>query len=61
MARRTNPHIGSTLESFLKEEGILKSATRKAAKAVTAWRIARDRKSRSREGAQTRIETRRVG
>jgi hypothetical protein len=47
MARRTNPHIGSTLESFLKEECILKSAARKAAKAVTAWRIAQDRKSRS--------------
>ena len=35
-----NPHVGSTLESFLEEEGIHESATLKATKAVIAWQIA---------------------
>ena len=41
MVRKTkNPHMGSTLESFLEEEGIHESATLKATKAVIAWQIA---------------------
>ena len=41
MARKIkNPHMGSTLESFLEEEGIHESATLKATKAVIAWQIA---------------------
>ncbi len=36
---RKNPHIGSTLRSFLEEEGILETATLKATKSVLAWRI----------------------
>ena len=44
MARRKNPHIGSSLESFLKEEGIYESATLKAVKAVIAWQIAEEMK-----------------
>jgi len=41
MARKMkNPHMGSTLESFLEEEGIHESATLKATKAVIAWQIA---------------------
>ena len=35
-----NPHMGSTLESFLEEEGIHEGATLKATKAVIAWQIA---------------------
>ena len=35
-----NPHMGSTLESFLEEEGTHESATLKATKAVIAWQIA---------------------
>jgi antitoxin HicB len=42
MARRKNPHIGSSLESFLKEEGIFESATLKAVKGVIAWQIAEE-------------------
>jgi hypothetical protein len=44
MARRKNPHIGSSLESFLKEEGIFESATLKAVKGVIAWQIAEEMK-----------------
>ena len=44
MARRKNPHVGSSLESFLKEEGIFESATLKAVKAVIAWQIADEMK-----------------
>ena len=41
MARKMkNPHMGSTLESFLEEEGIHEGATLKATKAVIAWQIA---------------------
>lgn len=42
--RKTNPHMGSSLESFLDEEGMLESATAKAAKAVLAWQIEQERK-----------------
>lgn len=44
MARRKNPHIGSSLESFLDEEGILESSTLKAVKSVIAWQIAQEMK-----------------
>ena len=37
--RKKNPHIGSTLTSFLKEEGILEEVTLRAIKSVLAWRI----------------------
>ena len=36
---KKNPHIGSTLESFLKEEGIYEEATAAAQKKVLAWQI----------------------
>jgi hypothetical protein len=44
MARRKHPHIGSSLESFLKEEGIFESASLKAMKTVIAWQIAEEMK-----------------
>ena len=44
MARRKNRHIGSSVESFLHEEGILASSTVRAAKAVVAWQIAQEMK-----------------
>jgi hypothetical protein len=47
MARKKNRHIGSTLESFLHEEGILESATLKAVKAVIAWQIAQEMKKQN--------------
>ncbi|MEI9991345.1 MAG: helix-turn-helix transcriptional regulator [Rhizomicrobium sp.] len=37
--QKRNPHRGSTLDSFLEEEGILEQATLKAIKSVLAWRI----------------------
>lgn len=44
MARKKNRHIGSTLESFLQEEGVLEEATLRAVKTVIAWQIAREMK-----------------
>jgi antitoxin HicB len=34
-----NPHIGSTLEDFLKEEGLHEDATNHAVKRVLAWQV----------------------
>jgi antitoxin HicB len=34
-----NPHIGSTLEDFLREEGRFEEATATAVKRVLAWQI----------------------
>lgn len=42
--KKKNPHMGSTLESFLKEEGLFESATLKAVKTVIAWQIAQEMK-----------------
>lgn len=35
-----NPHDGSSFESLLKEEGVLKETRRRALKLVRAWRRA---------------------
>jgi len=35
----TNPHIGSSLDDFLKEEGIYEDATNFAVKRVLAWQV----------------------
>jgi len=37
-------HVGSSLEDFLEEEGILESATAKAIKSVVAWQLAEEMK-----------------
>jgi antitoxin HicB len=37
--RKKNPHRGSSLDSFLEEEGILEEVTLRAIKRVLAWRI----------------------
>ena len=34
-----NPHIGSSLDEFLKEEGIFEDATNYAIKRVLAWQV----------------------
>jgi antitoxin HicB len=34
-----NPHIGSSLDGFLKEEGLFEDATNYAVKRVLAWQI----------------------
>jgi antitoxin HicB len=36
----TNPHIGSSFDDFLKEEGLYEEATTRAVKRVIAWQIA---------------------
>jgi antitoxin HicB len=44
MARQKNRHIGSSVESWLEEEGILQSSTIAAVKAVIAWQITQEMK-----------------
>ena len=39
-------HIGSSFEDFLEEEGILEESTARAIKAVIAWQLAEQMKSR---------------
>ncbi len=44
---KKNPHIGSSLDDFLKEEGILEDATNYAVKRVLAWQIRKAMKEKS--------------
>jgi DNA-binding Xre family transcriptional regulator len=37
--QKKNPHRGSTLESYLREEGVYEEVTLRAIKSVLAWRI----------------------
>lgn len=39
-------HIGSTVEDFLEEEGILEESTARAIKAVIAWQLAEQMKAK---------------
>jgi hypothetical protein len=39
-------HLGSSLEDFLEEEGILESATAEAIKSVVAWQLAEEMKAK---------------
>ena len=39
MARSPNPREGSTLEGFLREQGLFEVASARAIKAVLAWQI----------------------
>jgi hypothetical protein len=38
--KKRNKHIGSSLEDFLKEEGIFEEAQAQAVKEVVAWQLA---------------------
>jgi hypothetical protein len=40
MAKKKNPHLGSTFDSFLKEEGIYEEVMLSVMKRVLAWQIA---------------------
>ncbi len=42
--KRKNPHWGSTLEDFLNDEGIRKSAKTAAVTRVVAWQLAEEMK-----------------
>ena len=41
----TNPHIGSSFEDFLNEEGIYEEVTAAAVKRVLAWQIDQSRRT----------------
>jgi antitoxin HicB len=40
--KRKNPHLGSTLDDFLREEGIYEEVTTAAIKKVIAWQLAQE-------------------
>lgn len=44
MSSRKNPHWGSTLDDFLKEEGIREAAKAEAVTRVVAWQLSREMK-----------------
>jgi antitoxin HicB len=53
-----NPHIGSSLDAFLKEEGLYEDATNYAVKRVLAWQV----EKAMREQGITKVEmARRMG
>jgi hypothetical protein len=39
MSSKINPHIGSSLDDFLKQEGLYEDATNNAVMRVLAWQI----------------------
>jgi antitoxin HicB len=46
MSKKQNPHIGSTLDDFLKEEGIFEEVQTQAIKEVVAWQLGEAMKAR---------------
>jgi antitoxin HicB len=44
--KKKNPHHGSTLDSFLKEEGVLEEFRAAAVKEVIAWQISKAMKDK---------------
>ena len=46
MSKPKNPHIGGSLDDFLKEEGIYEETQAQAIKEVVAWQLAEARKAR---------------
>ena len=57
-----NPHIGSSLDDFLAEEGLLEEATEHAIKRVLAWQIEREMQARklTKTAIARRMETSRA-
>ncbi len=53
-----NPHIGSSLDDFLKEEGLYEDATNYAVKRVLAWQL---EKAMSEQGLTKSEMARRMG
>ena len=47
MNKKKNPHIGSTLDDFLKEEGIFVALQNQAIKEVVAWQLAEKRRDKN--------------
>jgi len=46
MSKKHNPHIGGSLDDFLKEEGIYEEVQTQAIKEVVAWQLAEAMKAR---------------
>jgi predicted XRE-type DNA-binding protein len=46
MSKRKNPHIGASLDEFLKEEGVYEETQAQAIKEVVAWQLAEAMKAR---------------
>jgi antitoxin HicB len=46
MSKPKNPHIGGSLDDFLKEEGIYEETQTQAIKEVVAWQLAEAMKAR---------------
>jgi predicted XRE-type DNA-binding protein len=46
MSKPKNPHIGGSLDDFLKEEGIYEETQAQAIKEVVAWQLAEAMKAR---------------
>ena len=46
MSKPKNPHIGGSLDDFLKEEGVYEETQAQAIKEVVAWQLAEARKAR---------------
>jgi antitoxin HicB len=44
---KKNPHMGSSLDDFLKEEGIYEEALAHALKSVSAWKAKQKMKKKS--------------
>jgi antitoxin HicB len=57
-----NPHLGSSLDDFLAEEGLLEEATEHAIKRVLAWQIEREMQARklTKTAMARRMETSRA-
>jgi antitoxin HicB len=57
-----NPHIGSSLDDFLAEEGLLEEATEHAIKRVLAWQIEQEMQARklTKTAMAKRMETSRA-
>jgi antitoxin HicB len=62
MAVRKNKHIGSSLDDFLKEEGVFDEFQAASIKKVIAWQIAKEMKARriTKSFMATRMETSRT-
>ena len=46
MSKPKNPHIGGSLDDFLKKEGVYEETQAQAIKEVVAWQLAEARKAR---------------
>lgn len=59
---KRNKHIGSTLDSFMKEEGLYEEAQAQAIKEVIAWQLlqAMDKRKISKSTMATRLRTSRT-